>query len=59
MALYGFDGTGNVDQAKEQNDSNVVKFRDAYTNKKGLCYLTGVATRFGYIGSNCLKSQEF
>lgn len=49
MALYAFDGTGNQDAELEEKDTNVVRFRDAYTG--GLCYLEGVGTRFGPIGT--------
>ncbi len=49
MALYAFDGTGNHDEELEEKDTNVVRFRDAYTG--GLCYLEGVGTRFGPIGT--------
>lgn len=33
MALYAFDGTWNEDQEENLNDTNVVKFRDAYIGR--------------------------
>lgn len=48
MALYAFDGTWNEDEQDEGNDSNVVKFRDAYDGH--IEYLEGVGTRLGFIG---------
>jgi uncharacterized protein (DUF2235 family) len=47
MALYAFDGTWNVDEVDEAKDSNVVRFREAYTNQ--VFYLEGVGTRKGFI----------
>lgn len=48
MALYAFDGTGNEDEANDGKDTNVVKFRDAYTDR--FLYLEGVGTRRGLLG---------
>lgn len=49
MALYAFDGTWNEDEAGEaKNETNVVRFRDAYIGNK--FYLEGVGTRGGFIG---------
>jgi uncharacterized protein (DUF2235 family) len=48
MALYAFDGTWNEDEEGEGQDSNVVKFRDAYQGER--FYLEGVGTRKGFIG---------
>ena len=48
MALYTFNGTWNEDEVDEGKDTNVVKFRDAYTDR--IFYLEGVGTRLGFIG---------
>jgi uncharacterized protein (DUF2235 family) len=48
MALYAFDGTWNENEVDEAKDTNVVKFRDAYTGQ--IFYLEGVGTRGGFIG---------
>ncbi len=48
MALYAFDGTWNVDDPKDDKDTNVVKFRDLYTGETE--YRAGVGTRLGAIG---------
>lgn len=48
MALYAFDGTWNKDLAGEEKCTNVVLFRDAYTEKWG--YWAGVGTRVGPLG---------
>lgn len=48
MALYAFNGTWNEDEVDEGKDTNVVKFRDAYTDR--IFYLEGVGTRLGFIG---------
>jgi len=48
MALYAFDGTCNKDEVDQRKDSNVVKFRDAYSGPK--FYLAGIGTRFGLLG---------
>ena len=48
MALYAFDGTGNEDEVDGREDSNVVKFRDAYSEPT--FYLEGIGTRFGLPG---------
>jgi len=48
MALYAFDGTCNEDEEDDRKDTNVVKFRDAYSKQK--FYLEGIGTRFGLPG---------
>ena len=48
MALYAFDGTWNVDEPGEGQDSNVVKFIQAYDGKT--YYLEGVGTKAGFVG---------
>ena len=48
MALYAFDGTWNEDEPEGANDTNVVKFGDAYAERK--FYLEGVGTRLGFVG---------
>lgn len=52
MALYAFNGTWNKDDPEESGpagkDSNVVKFREAYT--ASVYYTDGVGTRLGPIG---------
>jgi len=48
MALYAFDGTGNEDEVDSREDSNVVKFRDAYSG--ATVYLDGIGTRRGLLG---------
>ena len=54
MALYAFDGTGNEDQDRDEKDSNVVDFFNAYIDpkkntdpdeKEGSLYLKGIGTR--------------
>ncbi len=54
MALYAFDGTGNEDQERDELDSNVVDFFNAYVDpkknadpdeKEGSLYLKGIGTR--------------
>jgi len=49
MALYAFDGTWNEDQDGHNQDTNVVKFRDAYLENKD-AYFPGPGTRFGFLG---------
>ena len=53
MALYAFDGTWNDstapdDQRDARKDTNVHRFRVAYSGKRE--YVNGVGTRFGLIG---------
>jgi len=52
MALYAFNGTWNKDDPEQSgsagDDSNVVKFREAYT--KRWYYTDGVGTRLGPLG---------
>ena len=48
MALYAFDGTWNKeDEEAEHKNTNVVRFRDAYTEKT--CYYKGIGTRGGKV----------
>ena len=51
MALYAFDGTWNVDQEVDEQDTNVRKFFDisAEPDERKL-YTAGVGSRFGVIG---------
>lgn len=49
MALYAFDGTWNKDEVLDKNDSNVVRFKEAYIGN--VFYCSGVGTRFGKIGA--------
>ena len=48
MALYAFDGTWNEDEADPAEDTNVVKFKEAYGGRKE--FIEGVGTRFGAVG---------
>ncbi|MBN1546719.1 MAG: DUF2235 domain-containing protein [Syntrophaceae bacterium] len=48
MALYAFDGTWNEDEVEEANDTNIVRFSDAYQGN--VFYLEGVGTRMGFFG---------
>ncbi len=51
MALYAFDGTWSEDEPDPADDSNVVKFRDAYdAPPQSKVYIQGVGTRFGSLG---------
>src|ERR687891_651750 len=49
MALYAFDGTWNENRPDDKNDTNVVKFKEAYESENNF-YVEGVGTRFGSIG---------
>lgn len=49
MALYAFDGTSNSDDGPEEEDTNVVRFREVYAGAD-YEYLAGVGTRFGAVG---------
>ena len=49
MALYAFDGTSNSDDGPEEEDTNVVRFREVYAGAD-FEYLAGVGTRLGAIG---------
>jgi uncharacterized protein (DUF2235 family) len=57
MALYAFNGTWNSEKTdvlttpdnEYQTNTNVLKFRDAYTGSNGY-YTNGVGTRFGLLG---------
>lgn len=48
MALYAFDGTLNKDEVLDENDSNVVRFKDAYDGN--VFYCEGIGTSGGGIG---------
>ena len=48
MALYAFDGTSNIDEEADIDDTNVVRFKELYDGDT--CYLPGVGTRMGAIG---------
>ena len=48
MALYAFDGTWSSDD-NPQEDTNVVRFRDAYNSGK-VVYFSGPGTRLGLLG---------
>ncbi len=50
MALYAFDGTGNIDEEEDNKDTNVVRFKELYNGKGTAEYLPGVGTRLGTIG---------
>lgn len=47
--LYAFDGTGNRDHVEADQDTNVVKFRDAYDGQN--LYYKGIGTRWGVPGA--------
>lgn len=49
MALYAFDGTWNEDEAQDDRDTNVVKFREVYAGAE-FEYLNGVGARHGVLG---------
>ena len=49
MALYAFDGTGNIDEADDAQDTNVVRLKELYIGG-GTHYVPGVGTRLGAIG---------
>ncbi len=49
MALYAFDGTWNLDQADDTQDTNVVRFKELYMGNNTE-YVEGVGTRFGKLG---------
>jgi uncharacterized protein (DUF2235 family) len=51
MALYAFDGTWDAekDAGEYGNNTNVVKFRDAYEGRSEF-YTKGVGTRYGILG---------
>jgi len=48
MALYAFDGTWNENTPADANDTNVVRFHEAYTGEKW--YVEGPGTRLGWLG---------
>jgi len=49
MALYAFDGTWNLDEADDTEDTNVVRFKELYMGNNAE-YVEGVGTRFGKQG---------
>lgn len=49
MALYAFDGTWQYDNENPDRDTNVVRFRDAYSDGE-IFYVSGVGTRLGWLG---------
>jgi hypothetical protein len=49
MALYAFDGTWNLDEADDAQDTNVVRFKELYMGNNTE-YVEGVGTRFGKLG---------
>lgn len=49
MALYAFDGTSNSDDGPEEEDTNIVRFREVYAGAD-FEYLAGVGTRLGAVG---------
>lgn len=49
MALYAFDGTWNLDEADDTQDTNVVRFKELYMGNNAE-YVEGVGTRFGKLG---------
>ena len=55
MALYAFDGTENEDKPGHEQDTNVLKFFNAYNELyggPGKCfYVEGVGTRFSIFGT--------
>ena len=54
MAIYAFDGTGNEDKQANDEDTNVIKFKNIYINKfgEGKCfYVEGVGTRYSIFGA--------
>ncbi|MEM7429960.1 MAG: DUF2235 domain-containing protein [Pseudomonadota bacterium] len=50
MALYAFDGTGNEDKPADDEDTNVLKFFQAYQGQDNF-YVEGVGTRFSLLGA--------
>jgi len=49
MALYAFDGTWNLDEATDSQDTNVVRFKELYMGNNAE-YVEGVGTRLGKLG---------
>ena len=49
MALYAFDGTGNIDETDDAQDTNVVRLKELYIGGE-THYVPGVGTRLGAIG---------
>ncbi|MEM1080439.1 MAG: DUF2235 domain-containing protein [Pseudomonadota bacterium] len=52
MALYAFDGTGNLDHDDDGKDTNVVRFSELYrpNGDRHVVYTSGVGTRKGPLG---------
>ena len=51
--LYAFDGTGNRDNVDASQDTNVVKFRDAYDGQN--LYYKGIGTRWAFPAPSSAK----
>ncbi len=58
MAIYAFDGTMNEDKQADDEDTNVIKFTEAYKQAykkaqgRGQCfYVSGVGTRYSVFGA--------
>lgn len=54
MAIYAFDGTMNEDKQASDEDTNVLKFKDAYMKMYGkdkCFYASGVGTRYSIFGA--------
>jgi len=54
MAIYAFDGTMNEDKQADNEDTNVIKFREAYKQAYGeekCFYVSGVGTRYSILGT--------
>ncbi|MGD8543182.1 MAG: DUF2235 domain-containing protein [Desulfobacteraceae bacterium] len=49
MALYAFDGTWNLDEVVDTQDTNVVRFKELYMGNNAE-YMEGIGTRFGKLG---------
>lgn len=49
MALYAFDGTWNLDEVDDTQDTNVVRFKELYMGNNAE-YVEGIGTRFGKLG---------
>jgi uncharacterized protein (DUF2235 family) len=50
VALYAFDGTWNKDKPGTDEDTNVLKFANAYRPQDSVHYQSGVGTRLGLAG---------
>ncbi len=54
MAIYAFDGTKNEDKQSSDEETNVLKFKDAYIDAFGeehCFYVEGVGTRYSVFGA--------